>query len=630
MNLLSFTDVKITDAYWLEKITLVRGIVLPYQWEILNDRVQGAQKSYCIRNFRAAAGEIQAPHSGVVFLDSDLYKWLEAASYSLAIGPDSRMETWADEAVGLIAAAQQQDGYLNTYYTLMKPDKRYTNLMEGHELYCAGHMIEAAVAYSQATGKDKLLGVALKLARHLYDTFMHQSKYPGHPEIELALYKLYEHTGERFCLDLSKRFIDVRGQGENQMEKERLDPGHEWIWEDMKRFDSAYFQTHLPLRKQESAQGHAVRAMYMYSAMADAAKATDDEQLKEACKKLFQSVRGRRMYVTGGIGSSSFGERFTSDWDLPNDTMYCETCASVGLMLFTRRMAMLTGDVSAYNVWERALRNTVLAGLGGDGKHFFYVNPLQVIPAVNHGNMTMEHIKTVRQSWFGVACCPPNIARTLLSLSGSIYAQNGRDLYVLAHIESEISRDDLGIRLTLESGGYRLYVRGEAMNLRLRIPEGCIMSGEGATERDGELIFRHPGGQAVYSYSLIPRVRLVYTDPRVSYNNGKACLMRGLDVYCLEEADNGPCLSAVYLPDNAVLLEDEGDIREGLPVIRAEGLRADARDEALYTESAPRLQPCWLTFVPYRYWGNRGENEMLVWFNVKHCAQAHEIKEEPK
>jgi hypothetical protein len=175
-----------------------------------------------------------------------------------------------------------------------------------------------------------------------------------------------------------------------------------------------------------------------------------------------------------------------------------------------------------------------------------------------------------------------------------------------------------------------LYVLGEAVNLRLRIPEGCIMTGEGAVERDGELIFRHPGGQAVYSYTLIPRVRLVYADPRVSYNNGKACLMRGPDVYCLEEADNGSDLSAVYLPDNAAFLEDESDIREGLPVIRAQGLRADARDGALYGEDVPRFTPCGLRFVPYRYWGNRGENEMLVWFNVKHCAQAREIKEEPK
>ena len=618
LKLLPFTDVKVNDSYWLSKMKLVSDVVLPYQWEILNDRVEGAPRSYCIENFKTAAKR-HGVHRGVVFLDSDLYKWLEAVAYSLAMHRDSALEALADEAVDIIAAAQEPDGYLNTYYSLMKPDKRYTNLMEGHELYCAGHLIEAAVAYAQATGKGRLLEVAMKLAGHLYQTFMPLKKYPGHPEIELALFKLYEHTGEAFCLELSKHLIDVRAETDRGFEAERSDPGREWIWEDMKRFDSKYFQAHLPVRQQKDAEGHSVRAMYLFAAMADVAGAAGDQELKEACVKLFQSVKDRRMYVTGGIGSSAFGERFTVDWDLPNDTMYCETCASVGLMLFARRMAMLTGELSAYDVWERALRNTVLAGLGEDGRHFFYVNPLQVIPDVNRGNMTYEHVKLSRQSWFGVACCPPNIARTLLSVSGSIYATGEGELCVLAHIPSEVERDDLTLRLSKEARRFSLLVEGKAMKLRLRIPEGYDISADGAVKKDGELVFDHPGGRAEYSYTLKPRVRLVYANPRIAGNSFKACLMRALDVYCLEEADNGPGLSAVYLAKHALFTEDESDLREDLPVILAQGSRPvkEAQSDSLYSETPPQYEPCQLRFVPYRSWGNRGEGEMTVWFHVK-------------
>ncbi len=620
LKFLPFTEVNITDPDWLQKIDLVRTTVLPYQWEILNDRVEGAEKSYCIRNFQAAAGEVNAPHGGMVFQDSDLYKWLEAVAYTLVSSRDVRLEKLADEAVDLIVMAQEPDGYLNTYYTLTKPEKRYTNLMEGHELYCAGHMIEAAVAYDQATGKDTLLKAALKLARNIQRHFIPRKGFPGHPEVELALIKLYEHTGEKFCLDLALHFIDNRGAEENQLDLERNDPGHEWVWEDMKRFDDEYFQAHKPVREQDSAEGHAVRAMYLYAAVADAARITGDKDLGKACGRLIRNVSDRRMYVTGGIGSSSFGERFTSDWDLPNDSMYCETCASVGLMLFARRMTLLTGDTRHFDLWERALNNTVLAGMGDDGKRFFYVNPLQVRPEAVRKNMTLAHVKPVRQSWFGVACCPPNIARTLASLSGSLYARDKGELYVLAHIQSEFSVSGLAVRLTRNGEDFRLKVRGEGTDLRLRIPEGFEMKAIGGVE-DGKgcLVIRHSGGETEYTYNLKPRLRLVRANPRVVSASGKACLMRGLDVYCLEEKDNGPWLSALYLQENAALTEEPAEGFGGLPVLRVQGFRTkdSAWGDALYTENKPESEPCTLTFIPYRYWGNRGEGEMSVYINMK-------------
>lgn len=617
---LPFTKVRVTDPDWTRRIDLVRTVVLPYQWEILNDRVDGAEKSYCVRNFRAAAGDIKAPHGGMVFQDSDLYKWLEAVAYTLAVHRDEALEKLADEAVELIVRAQEEDGYLNTYYSLMKPQKRYTNLMEGHELYCAGHMIEAAVAYDQATGKDRLLQAALRLARHLHGYFMPRRGYPGHPEVELALIKLYEHTGDAGSLELAHHLIDVRGAGENQLDLERKDPDHDWIWEPMKRFDDQYFQAHQPVREQKTAEGHAVRAMYLYSAMADAARLGGDKALRDACLALADNMRTRRLYVTGGIGSASFGERFTTDYDLPNDSMYCETCASIGLMLFARRMSWLTGDPRYFDLWERALNNTVLAGMGEDGKHFFYVNPLEVRPDAIRWNMTYEHVKPVRQSWFGVACCPPNIARTLPSLSGSLYARSKGALHVLSHIASQFEDEGLRVELRRSGEDYTLAVDGPALELHLRVPEGSELTATDGQAEVGRHIFRHPGGEQTYRYRLRPRLRVVRANPKVAANAGKVCVMRGLDVYCLEEKDNGPWLSGLCLKEGSLPREVPGQTMDGLPVLEAEGLRmADSGyEDSLYADLKPAYQPVTLRFVPYRAWGNRGAGEMTVWVNSLH------------
>lgn len=604
--------VRIEDGFWQSEQALVRDVVLPYQWEILNDRVPDAEPSHCINNFRVAAGECEGTHCGVVFLDTDLYKWLEAVGYCLSARRDETLEALADGAIALIGRAQQKDGYLDTYYSITSPDKRWTNLMEGHELYCAGHYIEAAVAYHAATGKRECLDIAVRLADCIDRAFgAEEGKlhgYSGHPEIELALLKLYGATDNERYLRLARYFIDARGASvTNWFDDERVREGHSYIWPEMAGFKADYFQSQAPVREQSDAVGHAVRAMYLYGAMADLARIDADAALKAACERLYESVTRRKLYITGGIGSAALGERFTGDFDLPDDSVYAETCASIGLMLFASRMFLLDGDTRYYDAWELALRNTVLAGMGRDGRHFFYVNPLSVVPSVNKESPTLRHVMINRQKWFGVACCPPNIARTVSALGGMLYATDKERLYVLSHIASSFEHDGMSVALKARGDDYELTVDAPPMTIELHKPEGFIMAG--GTE------IRHNGGKSVYHYSLIPVVRLMRADPRVAACAGKACVMRGSTVYCMEEADNGAALSALYIRADAKPEPVHMDfLPKSMPALRCEGYRRIAAD-ALYTDEPPRYERTTLTFVPYSQWNNRGEGEMRVWVN---------------
>ncbi len=620
MHFLPFTSVRIDDPFWSRRIQLVLQVVLPYQWKALNDKVEGAEKSYCIRNFRVAAGELDCKHGGAVFQDSDLYKWLEAVAYALAIERDQTLEGFADQAIDFIINAQKDDGYINTYYGQRPPEARFTNLMEGHELYCAGHLFEAAVAYKKATGKDKLLSASMRFMDCIYRTFSIREGYPGHPEIELALIKLYKETGEKRCLELAQRFIDDRGAGVSVFDIERNDPAHDWIWPEMRKFDDTYFLAHKPVRDLDTAQGHAVRAMYLFSAMADIASITRDAALKTACRMLYSNLIHKRMYVTGGIGSASFGERFTSDYDLPNDSAYAESCASVGLMMLSVRMAELTGDLRCFDIWEKALCNTVLAGMGQDGKHFFYVNPLASDPLVIAGNPTLSHVAPSRKEWFGVSCCPPNLARTILSLSGSLYGFDGTTLTLLSHIGNSFSIGALSGHLTVKGDEHALSLDGPACNVRIRIPEGHELQMESVQPLDGYVDVPHTAGHQTILYTLSPLIRVMRAHPRVSSDAGKACILRGASVYCLEEVDNGPYLSSLYLAHEPHLRQEPADfLPAGQVLIKADGYRVsqEAWGEALYSDRQPKLLPCELVFVPYGIWGNRGEGEMQVYVNAQ-------------
>lgn len=621
MNFVPLTAVTIDDSFWSKQFQLVSNVVLPYMWEILNDRVENAEKSHCIENFRIAADLSTDDFYGVVFVDSDLYKWIEAVSYCLSVEKNPQLEAVCDQAIDLIGKAQQPDGYLNTYFTIVAPQQRWTNLMEGHELYCAGHLIEAGVAYFQATGKHQLLNIARRFADLIDQTFGKGKKrgYPGHPEVELALIRLYEATGEACYLSLAAYFVNERGTGENLFVEECKKEGHAFIFPDMAHFAADYFQSHLPVRQQEAAAGHAVRAMYLYSAMADLARLTNDGELTAACEKLFDNTVTRQMYVTGGVGSARLGERFSVDFDLPSDSAYAETCASIGLMFFSARMWLLNQKKSCYDVWEQALYNTVLSGMGRDGQHFFYVNPLEVVPQNVSKNPMLSHVKSQRQKWFGVACCPPNLARILSSMRGYIYALDNKRLYILSHIGSSFETGGLYVKLARKGDDYTLTIDGAPIEIRLRLPENSALDGDlYAVDADGYFTIRHAGGRQQYSYSLKPLIRVLRAHPFVSALGGKLCVQRGLTTYCVEGTDNAVPLSRLRLPEAAAFTEEKAEwLDEDMPVLKAQGYSASAEnwDKTLYGDQSSVSAPVEITFIPYSQWGNRGENEMRVWLN---------------
>jgi DUF1680 family protein len=344
LSTLPLNQVTLRDTFWSHYLDLVRQTVIPYQWEALNDRIPDAEPSHAVKNFKIAAGLEAGEYGGLVFQDSDVAKWLEAVGYSLATHPDPALEQLADEVIAIIGKAQQPDGYLNTYFTLKEPGKRWTNLHECHELYCAGHMMEAAVAYLKGTGKRALLDIMCRFADYIDTVFGSEpgkiQGYDGHQEIELALVKLYEVTGNEKYLNLSRFFIDERGKTPNFFVEEwrgRRGLSH-WTKKVEGEPNLAYNQSHKPVREQTEAVGHSVRAVYMYTAMADLAAQTGDEALYNACKRLWSNIITKQMYITGGIGSTHHGEAFTFDYDLPNDTVYAETCASIGLVFFAHRM----------------------------------------------------------------------------------------------------------------------------------------------------------------------------------------------------------------------------------------------------------------------------------------------------
>lgn len=637
LKTLPLKEVIINDAFWNKYINLVPDVIIPYQWDILNDRVEGAEPSYCISNFRIAAKEQYGEFRGAVFQDTDLAKWLEAVAYSLEWNPDEKLEKLADEVIDLIGKAQDETGYLNTYFTIKKPNLRWTNLKEGHELYTSGHMIEAAVAYYKATGKDKFLNIMLRNADLICDVFgenKNNKGYPGHQEIELALVKLYEVTGNKKYLDQAKAFIDRRGYQPNYFEIEEQRPEYERIFSEFSGYLPLYSQSHLPVREQTTAEGHAVRAVYMYCAMADLAYYFNDSELLESCIRLWDNITTKRMYITGAIGSSAVLERFTTDYDLPNSSNYGETCASIGLALFGRRMMQITRDGKYMDVVEKALYNTVLSGIAMDGKSFFYVNPLEVWPDNCLPRTSMEHVKPVRQKWFGCACCPPNIARTLASLGEYIYAQAEDTLWVNLFVSGK-ARVKIGgryINLVTKTrfpfdGNIKILLEendGTEFNLAVRIPgyvdkysitaDGTDIGKEGYDK--GYQYIRINGQKEIeINFDLTPK--FVHANPLVRADSGRVAITKGPLVYCLEEIDNGSNLSACFVDTRQPITEEyREDLLGGTTVLKVKGMKisqANWAPDELYKDTGVAWEHKEFTAIPYCYWCNRKPGEMLVW-----------------
>ncbi|WP_067843015.1 glycoside hydrolase family 127 protein [Amphibacillus sediminis] len=646
-------SVKIEDDFWVEYRRLIKAEMIPYQWKVLNDQIDiniererndhriPTEKSHAIENFKIAAGHDSGKHYGMVFQDSDVYKWLEAVAYSLRHFPDPDLEQLADSVVDLIAEAQEEDGYLNTYFTINEPYRKYKRLAESHELYCAGHYIEAAVAYYETTGKDKCLKIAQKLANHLFDTFgVDQDKlqgFDGHEEIELALVKLYQVTKDQRYLELSQYFLYERGTDPTFFAKQKKnDPGSKPVIEGMEHFDLEYYQAHKPVIEQEDAVGHAVRLVYLSTAMAEVSRLTYDKRLQDACKKLWKSIVRKRMYITGGIGSTVNGEAFTTDYDLPNDTMYCETCASIGLIFFAHSMLKNEPNAEYANVLERALYNTVLAGMALDGKHFFYVNPLEVEPKKSKGDPQKSHIKVTRPGWFGCACCPPNIARLLTSLEKYIYHVDNNKVWIHLFVKSEIevkdNTDTLKIKQSLgllESEKLKFEVHGDnkkSYTIAIRIPDWVHHASFKVNDKEiipelkeGYAYFtKNWGEDELITMSISAEPRFVYANPLIRDNLGKVALQKGPFIYCLEGKDNSEPLQLLSVKTDSqpveIIEEDDHLIKHK---IICQGLKISDRQLShlpLYDYTDKRYyQETELTFIPYYCWANRGPNEMQVW-----------------
>ncbi|MDA3957091.1 beta-L-arabinofuranosidase domain-containing protein [Oceanispirochaeta sp.] len=630
---LPLSTITIHDPLFSHYVQIISDSAIPYQWEILNDRIEGVERSHCLENFRIAAGEKNGNHYGTVFLDSDAYKWLEAVAYCIESGNGDHLIENADKLIDIIANAQQQDGYLNTYFTIKYPDKRWTNLLEGHELYCAGHLIEAAVAYYTATGKKILLDTACRFADLISQTFGPEEGqhpgYPGHQEIELALVKLYRITQKSSYLDTAKHFISQRGHEDNYFYEEIERREGKGIFPEFSNYNLKYSQTHMPPVQQDCIEGHAVRAMYMCSAMADLAQECGDADLANAAGRLWSSTTEKRMYITGGVGSSGFLERFTVDYDLPSDTTYCETCASVGLMMFGQRMASLTGNASYYDIVEKALFNTVLAGISADGRQYFYVNPLEVWPENCLASTSMGHVKPVRQDWYSVACCPTNIARTLASLGQYIYASDGHALFINQFISSSITlqENDNSVRMDADlfKKGSVTITADSAVRIHVRIPRYFKNVAYQINGRDvfpetvnGYACLELPEGGAVVIGASVEPVWISSND-EVRANSGKAALTYGPLIYCLEETDNRKNLASFYInPEYPVRRAEEMIQLPGeLPFLEYEGVRIENGVSQLYGSPDYRIIPEKIRAVPYSLWCNRTPGEMIVWQKVR-------------
>lgn len=635
----------IKSPFWDRYIRLIKEEVIPYQWDILNDRRPDAEPSHAIDNLRIAAGEMEGHFYGQVFQDSDVYKWLEAVGNILMLERDPELEKKADEVIDIIEKAQEKDGYLNTYFSIEEPDKRWTNVLECHELYCAGHFIEGAVAYYKATGKEKIYEIACKLADHLSTVFGPEEGkihgYPGHQEIELALLRLYDLSGRESHLKLAEYFINTRGTN-NFFEEEFKKRDRVSFWTKAKIEDpnqhynqypyTYYNQFHKPVSKQSTAVGHAVRGVYMYTAMADIARRTENPRLLEACRRLWKNITERQMYITGGIGATPSGEAFTADFDLPNDTNYSETCASIGLIFFAERMLRAENKSVYADVMEQALYNTVLGGMNYDGNQFFYVNPLESVPTVCKINTERCHVKPIRQKWFACACCPPNIARLISGLWEYIYTASEERINVHLYIagQADVRLQDGYIHIRQETaypleGNVRFEVQTDTekeVTLALRIPRWAkqftvMLAGEKVlpdTMENGYAIFKRNWKEKTeIQLNLEMKAQFIAANKNIHYDLGRAAIIRGPLVYCLEEADNGSRLDEIILDTSCELQEEMTPDWNGTVVLTARGWRIRVPDtEDLYMPYQSRKDRIQVKAIPYYLWNNRGEGEMQV------------------
>lgn len=618
----SFKNITITGGFWKKKQDLFRDVTI----EAVYDRFEETGRFEALK-FNWKEGMPDRPH---IFWESDVTKWIEGAAYFLQKRREPLLEEKIDELVGRMERTQEESGYLNAYFTVVEPEARFTRRTD-HELYSAGHLIEGAIAYAQATGKNTLLRIAIKYADLIDRVFRieHSAGFdtPGHEEIELALMKLYQYTGEERYKALAEYFINTRGTSERD--------------ETYSFTDQEHMQSHLPVRKQLTAEGHSVRALYLYSGMADLAKENMEEELAGVCEALFDNIVNQRMYITGGVGSTCRGESFSFDYDLPEYTAYNETCASIALALFARRMWLIEADGKYADAAEQAIYNTVLSGISISGDSFFYENPMSVDPRRNAFNDSRaeglrEHLPILeRVKVFDCSCCPPNLLRFVGSIADFMYSTSGSTVFAHCYMNGAGTVSVGGREICLEQkteypyeGNVQILVKtAGTFTIALRIP-GWASSEKTELTVNGEKIACAPVKGYVYvNRSFVPgdcihlelpmETKIVEANPRASDLCGRAAVVRGPIVYCAEGIDNAYLLRDVRIQrGSTVKMERETIGGLELPILT---VKAWKRKEStvLYSDKPYGEEETQLKLIPYFAWANRGVSEMTTWFLLK-------------
>ena len=598
MKPISYRDIQIEGGFWGALQARNRTNTMPVVLERFREtgRIDAMR---CKQDW----DEEKRPH---FFWDSDVAKWMEAAAYVLQKGPDPLLEQAMESLIDCIEQNQWEDGYYNIYFTAVEPEGRWKN-RDCHELYCAGHLMEAAVAYDEATGRRRFLDCMLKFAAHIEKTFVIDAsaafQTPGHEEIELALVRLYDCTGDERWLRLSQWFVHQRGH--NKEETQAM-PGWQL---------PSYNQSHLPAEEQFTAEGHSVRALYLYCAMADLAALPGGEGLRKACEALFENITQKRMYITGGVGSSHVGEAFTIDYDLPNETAYTETCASIALALFCRRMSTLEPDGRYADIAERAIYNGLLSGMSEDGTAFFYENPLEIHPALRKKDTSVAEGErlpiTQRQRMFTCVCCPPNLARFTASFADFLFGEDADTLFVHHYACARTAKIEM-ITEYPQEGSVSLRLRGMAgKRIALRIPGWCesYQCSTAGTLDKGYYYIDITSDDFALELTLEMPVRMIYSHPKAYQNIGCAAIMRGPTVYCMEAADNGENLRALSIAEGAAF---DGNY----DMLECDGFCLE-EPQTLYTAEPPTHVPQRLKFIPYFRFANNGESEMAVWVRTE-------------
>ena len=630
-------QVSIDSGFWGERQAVNRDVTIPAIYQKLEET--GRIESWALTN----PGDFtpEQPPGVRIFWDSDSGKWLESVAYSLTTHPDAALQATADALIDKIESAQGEDGYLNTYFPAVHPAGKWGNLRDYHEMYNAGHLMEAAVAYRQATGKGKLLDVLSRFSDHISAEFgWEEGKrrgYGGHPEIELALVKMFRETGEDRFLDLARFLVDVRGEAPHYYDYEAEARGEspDDYWAQTYR----YCQAHLPLREHTEANGHSVRACYLYAGIADVALETNDESLVALSRLLWDDLTSHQMYVHGGVGPSHHNEGFTFAYDMPDETAYCETCAAIALAFWAHRMFHIDQDAKYIDIMERAIYNSSLSGLSHDGRQFFYANPLAAHPGVNpmgrwDSIISGGHYRRV--PWYHCPCCPPNISRLIASIGEYTYSQAGDRVYAQMYHDNAVALEIAGQRVTLRqataypwAGAVKFTVSVDqpaAFELALRIPEWCgdyqlSVNGEAAdaaTDRGYAILARQWSDGDTVELNLGMPVERVLPHPSIRQTAGQFALQRGPIIYCLEEIDNGPRLANVCIASDAALEADfDAALFGGVSVITGQASRIERDNGASLYQFGSRagIQSQSFAFraIPYYLWANRAPGEMRVW-----------------